>query len=200
MDLEHFYKTYERDLDRYIKYWSDQHRDITFEDLKSEVDEKLVKSFHTYSEETRALAWLGTVVKNTFINMYRKIQRSKQVFYETDELSDFEKNSNYSSLDLEYEILGVGQILEKYMDTCSEKKRYLLDARMGDMTFEDISDYFGVNSNTARVRMMIIKEEIASDIVSGLNRLEVQRLASAVPAFKKVILRDPYLRKRVYVR
>ncbi|MFW6309457.1 MAG: RNA polymerase sigma factor [Prolixibacteraceae bacterium] len=74
------------DLENNLKYYavsltSDKQN---AEDLLQETMLKALKYRHKYRKDTNFKAWMFTIMRNTFINSYRKKTRTREVFDNTD--------------------------------------------------------------------------------------------------------------------
>lgn len=72
-DFERDAVVYMGDLQNMACRLTQNHRDA--EDLVQEVMLKALRNFHRFEDGTNCKAWLCTILKNTFINNYRKVVR-----------------------------------------------------------------------------------------------------------------------------
>ena len=139
-------------------------------DLVQDTMVKAWTSIESYRRGTNAKAWLFTILKNLFINDYRKrARRGKQVDYEeVVTFRDGETNANLMGyLDLRYEMYD--QLLEDELmlalDCLPEDFReVLLLADRDDWKYEEIAEFQNVPIGTVRSRLFRARNLLAKQL------------------------------------
>lgn len=134
------------------------YNDNDADDLVQEAYLKAYKSIHRYHEGTNAKAWLFKILKNIFINEYRKkVNKPTQVDYE--EIINYheEEDSNFSSLmDLREEMFQgmMGDEVTKAINDLPVPFRVvILLCDIEDFKYEEISKILDIPIGTVRSRL-----------------------------------------------
>lgn len=140
-------------------------------DLVQEAYLRAYKSALSYQENSNAKAWLFRILKNVFINDYRKRKnRPQQVDYEEIVTFHNEDDSPYSgSLDLREDMFStmMGDEITAAMDSLPVDFRVVILLNdIEDFTYEEISKIINVPIGTVRSRIFrarnMLKEKLAS--------------------------------------
>ncbi len=139
-------------------------------DLVQDTMLKAWTSITSYRAGTNAKAWLFTILKNLFINDYRKrSRRGKQVDYEeVITYRDGETNANLMGyLDMRYELYD--QLLEDEMMVALDQlpddfKEVLLLADRDDWKYEEIAEFQEVPIGTVRSRLFRARNLLAEHL------------------------------------
>jgi len=127
-------------------------------DLLQETYEKALKSFRSYQANTHAKAWLFRIMKNSFINGYRRRSRKPEALeYEEAEswqISD-ERLLHHTS-DLRHEIFG--KMLGDEMTIALNRlpvdfRLILLLSDIEEFTYEEMAKIIGIPIGTVRSRL-----------------------------------------------
>jgi len=138
-------------------------------DLVQETYYKAYKSFHQFENGTNSKAWMFMILKNTFINNYRKLKR-EPVKVDYDEIEDiYEKvKSNRlddNNLDLDfYNNLLDDELSEALSKLPAKMKDVFLLCDLEGYTYEEIAELVNVPIGTVRSRLhrarKILQEEL----------------------------------------
>jgi len=138
-------------------------------DLVQETYYKAYKSFHQFENGTNSKAWMFMILKNTFINNYRKLKR-EPVKVDYDEIEDiYEKvKSNLlddNNLDLDfYNNLLDDELSEALSKLPAKMKDVFLLCDLEGYTYEEIAELVNVPIGTVRSRLhrarKILQEEL----------------------------------------
>lgn len=128
------------------------------EDAKDLVQEAYMKAYRYagyYEKGTNAKAWLLKILKNTFINEYRKrSKRPVQVDYE--DVRGRESSENVQVVDLRHEVykgLIGDEITKAINDMPADYRLIILLCDLEDFTYEEISKVIDVPIGTVRSRL-----------------------------------------------
>ena len=138
-------------------------------DLVQETYYKAYKSFHQFENGTNSKAWMFMILKNTFINNYRK-QKREPVKVDYDEIEDVYESiksnqSNDNNLDLDfYSNLLDDELSEALSKLPSKMKDVFLLCDLEGYTYEEIAELLNVPIGTVRSRLhrarKILQEEL----------------------------------------
>ena len=138
-------------------------------DLVQETYYKAYKSFHQFENGTNSKAWMFMILKNTFINNYRK-QKREPVKVDYDEIEDVYESiksdqSNNNNLDLYfYSNLLDDELSEALSKLPSKMKDVFLLCDLEGYTYEEIAELVNVPIGTVRSRLhrarKILQEEL----------------------------------------
>jgi RNA polymerase sigma factor (sigma-70 family) len=143
----------------------------TVDDLVQDTLMKAFKAIESYEEGTNSKAWLFRIMKNTFINEYkRKQRRGRQVDYE--ELATYhdEEDSPLTSFtDLRTELFG-NMMGDEMMTAINELpidyRTILLLCYVEEFQYEELAAIFDIPIGTVRSRLArargLLKEKLQS--------------------------------------
>jgi RNA polymerase sigma-70 factor (ECF subfamily) len=127
-------------------------------DLLQETYEKALKSFRSYQANTHAKAWLFRIMKNSFINGYRRRSRKPEAFEynETDGWQLADEHSLHQTSDLRNELFGkmLGDEMTLALNRLPVDFRLiLLLSDIEEFTYEEMSKIIGIPIGTVRSRL-----------------------------------------------
>lgn len=140
-------------------------------DLVQEAYFKAYKSIHRYQEGTNAKAWLFRILRNIFINEYRKkVNRPTQVDYEEVINYHVEEDTSYSSyMDLREEMFQgmIGDEVTLAINALPVDFRVvILLCDIEDFKYEEISSILDIPIGTVRSRLHrarnLLKEKLSA--------------------------------------
>ncbi len=140
------------------------------EDLVQDTIERAIKAIDQYRQGTNAKAWLFKIMRNHFINGYRKkSRRPNMVDYEDVAaiIPDTDTQSIPSLMDWNDESLQdvVGDELSVAMDRLSEDFRTVIVlSDLQDFKYEEIAEILGVPIGTVRSRLFRARNLLAKDL------------------------------------
>jgi RNA polymerase sigma-70 factor (ECF subfamily) len=125
------------------------------QDLVQDTMLKAFRSWHRYEPGTNVRAWLLTILRNTFINEYRKEkQRGPTV-----DVSTAETFSLFNAVQEEdpegrfFDQIVDDEVLEAIDDLPDEFRETLVLSDMEDMTYQEIADVTGAPVGTVKSRL-----------------------------------------------
>ena len=156
-------------LTNFAYYLTQDENDV--EDLVQDTLMKAYKAAGSYEEGTNSKAWLFRIMKNTFINEYKRRQRrGKKVDYEEIITYHDEEDSPLTSYtDLRTEIFG-GMMGDEVMiainDLPTEYRTILLLCYVEEFQYEELAAIFDIPIGTVRSRLArargLLKDKLAS--------------------------------------
>jgi RNA polymerase sigma-70 factor, ECF subfamily len=132
-----------------------------YDDAKDLVQETYLKAyrfFDSYEMGTNSKAWLFRIMKNSFINQYRKnVSEPQKVAYdEVEEFIDLIKDDMMEPNNLEkkyFDSLLGDEISEALKSIPEEFRRIVILCDMENWTYEEISNHLNIPIGTVRSRL-----------------------------------------------
>ncbi|MFA6540810.1 MAG: sigma-70 family RNA polymerase sigma factor [Bacteroidota bacterium] len=127
-------------------------------DLLQDTYLKAYRFIDQYEKETNAKAWLFRILKNSFINSYRKQARTPaQVEYDVvEEYVDLLKDSSARPADLRndfYDNLLEDEVVTAMESLTEEFRTIIILSDLEEMTYEEIADILDIPLGTVRSRL-----------------------------------------------
>lgn len=139
------------------------------QDLVQETYYKAYKNYHQFNEGTNSKAWMFMILKNTFINNYRKLKKEPAKL-DYDEIESFYESIksdqvNYNNLDLDFYNNLFDDELSTALAKLPEKmKEVFLLCDLEGYTYEEIAKIVNIPVGTVRSRLhrarKILQEEL----------------------------------------
>lgn len=143
-------------LYNFALHLSNNHEDA--EDLVQDTMVKAFRFFHSYEKGTNAKAWLFRILKNSFINRYRKVSRQpNQVDF--DEISPFYesiRSEQSDTTDLEevmYRDMMGDEITRALENLPEDFRSVVILCDIDGFTYEEIANMLDVPIGTIRSRL-----------------------------------------------
>jgi RNA polymerase sigma-70 factor (ECF subfamily) len=129
-------------------------------DLLQETLLKALKYRDKFVDPTNLKAWLYTIMKNTFINNYRRASRKKTIIDTTDEsyFLNLPKSTNDESPDsaLRYEEI------KKEVDRLDDDVRIPFDMHNSGYKYKEIADELKMPIGTVKSRIFLARKKLTS--------------------------------------
>lgn len=132
------------------------------QDLLQETSLRALKYQEKFTDETNLKGWLFTIMKNIFINDYRKVIKVQTNVYEnaTESISSYsEEVCNENPEDL-YDI----NLISKIIDQLDEEYRKPFDLFMSGYRYEEIAEKTGLPIGTVKSRIFKTRQKLKSDL------------------------------------
>lgn len=131
------------------------------EDLVQDTYAKVIQYSYKYSPDTNLKAWVFTIMRNTFINGYRRRQNSK-VFSEDLATSGYENTSfdPADSADLHYY---VSEINNK-ISTLDPEQRKPFEMFVDGYKYQEIAEYMQLPIGTVKSRIHFIRQKLMHEL------------------------------------
>ncbi len=133
-------------------------------DLVQETFFKSLKYCDKFVDESNLKAWTSTIMKNTFINNYRKnvlqtiySDQSKELFF-----LNRTKYTGYDNPDSAYSVLEISQHIEQLED----KYRIPFKMHLNGYKYNEIADALTVNIGTIKSRIFIARRQLREKLIS----------------------------------
>ncbi len=134
-------------------------QDADAADLVQETFIKALRYREKYERGTNLKAWLFSILKNTFINDYKR--KAKYQFIDFDEIRPYHENDELESdtptayLDLRHEIFDemMGDEISKALDELSENEKTVILLDLEDFSYDEMAEILQIPIGTVRSRL-----------------------------------------------
>lgn len=133
-------------------------------DLVQETFYKSLKYCDKYVDEANFKAWTSTIMRNTFINNYRKgvlqtiyRDQSKDLFF-----FNRTKYDDYDNPDSAYSVLEITQHIEQLKD----KFRIPFEMHFNGYKYKEIAEALTVNIGTVKSRIFMARRQLREKLIS----------------------------------
>ena len=127
-------------------------------DLVQDTYLKIMQYEDYFKDGTNLKAWCYTIMKNTFINQYRRNQKYKLVFDSTDDLSYWENSvsSPSDAADVNYSVSEINKQFQKL----PEEKRKPLEMFIDGYKYKEIADEMNLSIGTVKSRIFFSRQQL----------------------------------------
>lgn len=132
------------------------------EDLLQDTYLKVIQNENSYKEDTNLKAWVITIMKNTFINNYRRKQRSK-VFIDQSEDLFYLSNSVSSKEDNADMHLYYTEINKKIQEKKEEQKKPF-EMFIDGYKYQEIADEMNISIGTVKSRIFFMRKRLMEEL------------------------------------
>lgn len=132
------------------------------EDLLQDTMMKALTYQDKYAENTNLKAWLHTIMKNTFINNYRKAQRSRTVITTKDdvEVLDFVAGQRQDTPDSRFSLKEV----TKLVNLLEPQYRIPFTMHNKGFKYKEIAEELNIPIGTVKSRIHLAKQRLQSQL------------------------------------
>lgn len=129
------------------------------------VQDTMLKAFSYYSKfksGTNLQAWLYTILKNTFINYYRKQVKTNAIIIKTDTIScsDLYKSSFRNNAESKFVMSDIEQALSKL----SADYYYPFTLYFEGYKYQEIADRFQIPIGTVKTRIHVARQQLKNQL------------------------------------
>lgn len=132
------------------------------EDLLQDTYLKVIQNENSYKEDTNLKAWVITIMKNTFINNYRRKQRSK-VFIDQSEDLYYLSNTITSKEDNADMHLYYTEINKKIQEKKEEQKKPF-EMFIDGYKYQEIADEMNISIGTVKSRIFFMRKRLMEEL------------------------------------
>ncbi len=132
------------------------------EDLLQETTLKVLDNQEKFTDNVNFKGWVLTIMKNIFINNYRKIVRNQTVFDRTDDLHhlNLSQNSGFESPDGAY---SVGEIRNS-INSFSDEYRIPFSMHIQGFKYEEIAQKMNLPIGTVKSRIFLARKKLQEQL------------------------------------
>lgn len=132
------------------------------EDLLQDTYLKVMQNENSYKNDTNLKAWVITIMKNTFINNYRRKQRSK-VFIDQSEDLYYLSNTVSSNEDNADMHLYYTEINKKIQEK-KEDQRKPFEMFIDGYKYQEIADEMNISIGTVKSRIFFMRKRLMEEL------------------------------------
>ena len=138
------------------------------EDLLQDTFLKAIRYKEKYTEETNLKAWLFTIMKNTFINNYRRAVKAKEIIGEKTDLAMAQAYSKIGTNDAEGNMLA--KDILKAIDGLEEAYKRPFTRYYNGYKYQEIAEEMSLPIGTIKSRIFIARKMLIGKLKSFTNR------------------------------
>ena len=127
-------------------------------DLLQDTTLKVLDNAEKYVENTNFKGWVFTIMRNIFINNYRRIARSATVIDQTEDLYHLNLSQD-SGLETPEGSFGVGEITDA-INEFPEKYRVPFSMHVAGYKYNEIADEMGLPLGTIKSRIFYARQQL----------------------------------------
>ncbi len=135
------------------------------EEAKDLLQETLLKALlhrENFKEDTNMKAWLCTIMRNTFINTYRRSKREKKIIENENTIAYYNGLSGVSTFtadhDLNYEII------RQKIATLPKEQRIPFEMINQGYKYQEIADTFMISIGTVKSRIFLARKKLMDNM------------------------------------
>lgn len=132
------------------------------QDLVQETYLKAIKYREKFADATNLKAWLYTIMKNTFINSYRRTIKTRQIMQQTDDLSLVKPVNGANSPSAESQI-NEKQIV-KAIDALEDDYKIPFTRYYDGFKYKEIADELDLPIGTVKSRIFLARKKLMTDL------------------------------------
>ena len=124
-------------------------------DLFQETMLKAISKFHQFKPGTNLKAWATTIMRNAYINQYRKNKRRRAY-----SLDEFDRNAYAPTEDNMSESNMMSEEIIKQLETLRPNYKSLLRMIMNGYQYDQIAEHFQLPLGTVKSRIHLARKEL----------------------------------------
>jgi RNA polymerase sigma-70 factor, ECF subfamily len=138
------------------------------QDLVQETFLKALKYRDKFVDATNLKAWLYTIMKNTFINTYRRSVKTRQIITQTDDISAVKQLNGSHSPDAESQI-NVKNI-HRAIDALEDEYKVPFTRYFDGFKYKEIADELDLPIGTVKSRIFLARKKLMTDLKEFASR------------------------------
>lgn len=138
------------------------------EEAKNLVQDTFLKALmhkESFKEDTNIKAWLFTIMKNTFINNYRKNKRVGRVIEDENAISYINRNAGVSAFTADHD-LNYENIKAK-IKLLPKEQRIPFEMINQGYKYQEIADRFSISIGTVKSRIFLARKKLMDNLDKG---------------------------------
>lgn len=132
------------------------------QDLVQETFLKALKYRDKFVDATNLKAWLYTIMKNTFINTYRRSIKTRQIITQTDDISNVKQLNGSSAPDAESQI-NVKNI-HKAINALEDEYKVPFTRYFDGFKYKEIAEELDLPIGTVKSRIFLARKKLMTDL------------------------------------
>lgn len=137
------------------------------QDLLQETFVKAISYRDKFAADTNLKAWTFTIMKNTFINNYRRMVKSNTTFDHTDDLYylNLNRESGYETPESQFS----AREIEKHIERLEDDFRVPFNMHLQGYKYKEIADNLGLKIGTVKSRIFFTRKRLMDSLGVGYN-------------------------------
>ncbi len=136
-------------------------------DLLQETFVKAISYRDKFADDTNLKAWTFTIMKNTFINNYRRMAKANTTFDHSDDLY-YLNLSRESNLETPESTLSAKEI-QKHISELEDEFKIPFTMHLQGYKYKEIADNLGLKIGTVKSRIFFTRKRLISSLGVGYN-------------------------------
>lgn len=136
-------------------------------DLLQETFVKAISYRDKYTDDTNLKAWAFTIMKNTFINNYRRLVKANTTFDHTDDLYYLNLNRE-SGIENPESSLSAKEI-EQHIERLEDEFKVPFNMHLQGYKYKEIADNLGLKIGTVKSRIFFTRKRLMSSLGVSYN-------------------------------
>ena len=132
------------------------------QDLVQETYLKALKYRDKFADASNLKAWLYTIMKNTFINTYRRSVKTRQIITQTDDLSTVKPLNGSNSPSAESQINL--KHITKAVDSLEDEYKIPFKRYFDGFKYKEIADELDLPIGTVKSRIFLARKKLMYDL------------------------------------
>lgn len=129
------------------------------EDLIQETWIRALKSIDDFIKHPKLMSWLYVIMKNVYINQYRKAKRTSEI---NDSYVVLESNNTLEANKSENKF--ISDDIEKAMCSLSEENYQVFQLFLEGYKYHEIATYFGMPEGTIKTRIHMARKKLQKQL------------------------------------
>lgn len=138
-------------------------------DLVQDTMLKAITYYEKFKEGTNLKGWLYTIMKNTFINNYRRITKANTVITQTEEITS--SNLFYSSTKNRGENIFIMDDIQEALGDLQEDYYVPFSMYFEGYKYHEIADYLEIPIGTVKTRIHVARKSLKKSLKSYATKL-----------------------------
>ncbi|CAM3471542.1 RNA polymerase sigma factor [Sphingobacterium prati] len=129
------------------------------EDLIQETLIRALKSIDDFIKHPKLMSWLYVIMKNVYINQYRKAKRTSDIhetYIDLESYNTIEANKSENKF--------VSDDIEKAMCSLSEENYQIFRLFLEGYKYHEIASYFGMPEGTVKTRIHMTRKKLQKQL------------------------------------
>jgi RNA polymerase sigma-70 factor (ECF subfamily) len=137
------------------------------QDLVQETYLKVLSSEDKYEKDTNLKAWMLTIMRNTFINDYRKRKRVNEVINENIDVSSLGQYALQSPerADINYYV----KEINKHINNIDEDQRIPFEMFLDGYKYKEIADEMDISLGTVKSRIFFTRKKLQNTLADYIH-------------------------------
>jgi RNA polymerase sigma factor (sigma-70 family) len=143
------------------------HNSEEAQDLVQETFLKAIKYREKFADATNLKAWLYTIMKNTFINSYRRTIKTRQIIQQTEDLSMVKPINGSNGPSAESQINE--KEITKAIDSLEDDYKIPFTRYFDGFKYKEIADELNLPIGTVKSRIFLARKKLMIDLKDFAN-------------------------------